>query len=151
MRVLVADDDSTYRSLLDDLLRKWDFEVVLACNGREALEVMRRDDAPRLIILDWMMPEMDGFEVARTIRSEKPDESTYILLITSSRKKEDVMKVLVCGADDYLIKPFDPMDLQVHLRTAVRFLHLQEELNELRRSRQGEEIGSARRIPWGRA
>lgn len=145
MRVLVADDDSTYRSLLDDLLTKWDFEVVLACNGREALEVMRRDDAPRLIILDWMMPEVDGFEVARTIRSEKPDENAYILLITSSRKKEDVMKVLVCGADDYLIKPFDPMDLQVHLRTAVRFIHLQEELNELRRSRRSEAAGLTQR------
>ena len=141
MRVLVADDDPLYRNLLENLLTNWSFDVALACNGREALDVMRQDNAPQLIILDWMMPEVDGFEVARTIRNEKPDQNAYILLITGSRKKEDVMKVLVCGADDYLMKPFDPIDLKVHLRTATRFIHMQDELNELRQFRKGGEIG----------
>ena len=132
MRILVADDDPMYRSLLGDLLRQWQFEPVTVSNGRAALEMLQRPDGPRLIILDWMMPEMDGFEVTRTIRAEKATEGIYVLLITGSRNKEDVMKVLVCGADDFLIKPFEPMDLKIHLRTAMRILHLQQELKELR-------------------
>ena len=141
MRVLVADDDPTYRSLLEGLLTKWHFEVVLAVDGVEALEAMRRENPPQLVILDWMMPEVDGFEVARTIRNEKSSKDAYILMITGTRKKEDMMRVLVCGADDYLIKPFDPMDLEIHLRSATRILRLQEELDEMRRSRQSEAIG----------
>ena len=138
MQVLVADDDPVYRTLLHDLLTKWHCDVVLAANGREALEILARDNAPKLAIIDWMMPEMDGFEVTRTVRNEKPNEAVYILLITGSRNKEEVMKVLVCGADDYLIKPFDPVDLKIHLRSAMRVIHLQEELAELKRSRQDE-------------
>jgi DNA-binding response OmpR family regulator len=126
VRVLVADDDPTYRTLVTDLLTQWNFEVV------QAWEIMRRADAPSLVILDWRMPGMDGFEVAKTIRSEKPDESIFILLITGSRHKEEVMRVMVCGADDYLMKPFDPVDLKIHLRMATRLLHLQEELKRSR-------------------
>ncbi|MDY7010670.1 MAG: response regulator transcription factor [Planctomycetota bacterium] len=142
MRVLVADDDPTYRSLLEGLLTKWNFEVVSAVNGVEAMEAMRRENPPHLVILDWEMPEMDGFEVARTIRNEESGKDAYVLMITSSKKKkEDMMQVLVCGADDYLIKPFDPMDLEIHLRSALRILHLREELDELKRSCQSEAVG----------
>jgi len=132
MRVLVADDDPVYRSLLGDLLRQWQFEPVTVSNGRAALEMLQRPEGPRLAILDWMMPQMDGFEVARAIRADKATEDIYVLLITGSRNKEEVMKVLVCGADDYLIKPFQPIDLKLHLRTAMRIQHLQQELKELR-------------------
>ena len=132
MRVLVADDDPTYRSLLQDLLTKWHFEVVLASDGSEALEVMAGDDPPRLVVLDWEMPQVDGFEVAKAIRDDKAVRNAYVLMITGSRRKNDIMRVLVCGADDYLIKPFEPMDLKIHLRSAMRILHLQEELDELK-------------------
>lgn len=134
MRVLVADDDPTYRSLLNDLLTKWQFEVVLAADGAEALEVMEREDPPQLVILDWEMPEVDGFEVARTIRYGKSGKDAYVLMITGAQRKKDMMRILACGADDYLIKPFDPMDLKIHLRSAMRILHLQQELDELRQS-----------------
>ncbi len=132
MRVLVADDDPTYRTLVTDLLIQWNFEVVQACDGRQAWEIMRQADAPSMVILDWRMPGMDGFEVSKMIRSEKADESIFILLITGSRHKEEVMRVMVCGADDYLMKPFDPVDLKIHLRMATRLLHLQEELKRSR-------------------
>jgi len=132
MRILVADDDPTYRSLLGDMLGMWDFEVVLAADGTDALTIMRSADAPQLAILDWMMPGLDGFEIAKTIRDEKPEDSPYILLITGGRNKEEVGRVLVCGADDYLIKPFEPLDLKIHLRSALRILRLQEEIRELR-------------------
>ena len=134
MRVLVADDDPTYRSVLEYLLTEWHFEVVLASDGVEALAVMEGDDPPQLAILDWEMPEVDGFEVARTIRAGKGGRAVYVLMITGSKKKQDMMQVLVCGADDYLIKPFDPMDLKIHLRSAMRILHFQAELAEMKRA-----------------
>lgn len=132
MRILVADDDAVYRSLLERLLGEWQFDVQLVSDGVEAMEVMSGSDPPKLLILDWDMPRMDGFEVARAVRGERRTAGTYILLITGTRNKQDVMQVLVSGADDYLIKPFDPMDLKVHLRGAMRVLELQQELEELK-------------------
>ena len=134
MRILVADDDATYRSLLRDLLTQWHFEVTLVSDGLQALAVMEGDDPPHLAVLDWEMPGLDGFDVAKIVRDGKYGKNPYILMITGSRKKTDVMRVMVCGADDYLIKPFDPMDLKIHLRNAMRIVHLQEELEELRPS-----------------
>jgi len=143
MRVLVADDDATYQSLLQDLLTKWGFEVLLASDGLEALEVMAKPDPPQVVILDWEMPEMDGFEVARTIRNDESVRDTYVLMITGSRKKQDIMQVLVCGADDYLIKPFDSTDLRIHLRSAMRIVQLQAELDELRKDSRSRRTAQA--------
>jgi len=134
MRVLVADDDPVYRSLLSQLFNEWHFEVELAGDGVEAWEILQGEDPPRLVVLDWMMPNMDGFEVCKKIRSEPGCKNTYVLIMTSSRKKAEIMKVVVAGADDYLIKPFDPMDLKIHLRSAIRVLKLQEELDKLTRA-----------------
>jgi len=133
MRVLVADDDPAYRSLLQNLLAEWNYEVLEACDGNEAWQAMQEPEKPNLVILDWMMPGMDGFELARLIRSDPSIENTYVILVTGTRNKEDIMKVLVCGADDYLLKPFDPMDLKIHLRSATRIIHLQEDLSDLKR------------------
>ena len=132
MQVLVADDDATYRGLLYDLLTKWHFEVVLAVDGQEALERMQADEPPRIALLDWEMPGMDGFQVARTIRATVGGGRAYVLMVTGSRRKNDLMQVLVCGADDYLIKPFDPMDLQIRMRTAMRIVNLQTEVEDLK-------------------
>lgn len=132
MRVLVADDDPTYRSLLADMLTKWNFEPEVVSDGVEALAVMETANPPLLVILDWEMPRVDGFEAARTIRNDLSGQDAYILIITGSRKKQDIMQVLVCGADDFLIKPFEPMDLKIHLRSAMRILHLREELDKLK-------------------
>jgi DNA-binding response OmpR family regulator len=133
MLILVADDDPTYRSLLQDLLTQWHHTVVVACDGQEAWDILQRPDGPKLVVLDWMMPQLDGFEVTRLIRNDKAEAGIYVLLITGSRNKDDILKVLVCGADDYLIKPFDPTDLKIHLRSAMRILHLEAELAEVRR------------------
>lgn len=133
MRVLIADDDPTYRTLLQDLLTKWHFETVTAVDGAEALDVMGRPDAPSLLLLDWDMPNVDGFEVARTIRARSSENEPYVLMVTACADKDSLMRVMVCGADDYLIKPFDPTDLKIHLRCAVRIIHLRDEVAELRR------------------
>jgi len=132
MRVLIADDDPLYRSLLEELLRKWHFDVVSTSDGLAAEQVMSQPDRPRLAILDWNMPGLDGVEVTKSIRSRDDAKPAYVLMITGTRSKAEMMRVLVSGADDYLIKPFDPMDLQIHVRTGVRLIHLQQELEELR-------------------
>jgi DNA-binding response OmpR family regulator len=118
--------------MLQELLTQWHFEVILASDGQEALEVMDGEDSPQLVLLDWEMPEIDGFEVARSIRGGDAGHRAYVLMITGNKQDSDIMKVLVSGADDYLIKPFDPIDLKIHIRSAMRILHLQEELDELR-------------------
>ncbi|MBS3733733.1 MAG: response regulator transcription factor [Phycisphaerae bacterium] len=132
MRVLIADDDATYRQWLEMLLSSWGFDPQVVCDGDEAMAALRRKDAPRLILVDWCMPGADGFEVARFIRRQAHTRDAYVLMITGSRRKEDMLQVLVCGADDYLLKPFDPMDLKIHLRSATRILGLTEELEKLR-------------------
>lgn len=128
MKILVADDDAVYRSLLERMLKQWDYEVVLASDGQEALEVLHGPAPPRLVILDWMMPQVDGFEVCRRIRQTNPESDYYIILLTGSRQKEEIIKALVAGADDYLLKPFDPLDLKIRLRAARRILDLQSAL-----------------------
>lgn len=132
MLVLVADDDPVYRDLMNTLLGQWGFEVTLAADGNQAWEILQRPNAPNLVILDWMMPGMDGFEVCRRIREAKGADSTYVLIMTGGCNREELIKVVVVGADDYMIKPFEPLDMKVRLRTATRILNMQEELRRLR-------------------
>lgn len=151
MKILVADDDAVYCSLLERMLTQWDYQVVTAYDGQEALNILRGSDPPRLVILDWMMPQLDGFEVCRTMRQMHPEGDFYIILLTGSRQKEEIIKVLVAGADDYLLKPFDPLDLKIRLRAARRVLDLQAALTAARRwgasrgSLQARGIG----LGWG--
>jgi len=133
MHVLIADDDPVYRALLRSLLEHWKCDVTVTSDGREAWERIRSDDSIDLVLLDWMMPEMDGYEVCRSIRQSNDLRGVYILMLTGSRQKEEIVKVLVAGADDYLIKPFEPQDLQIRIRAAKRIIDLQQELADLRR------------------
>lgn len=137
MRVLVADDDPVFCALMQRLLQGWHFDVVLAADGVEAWEILGGDDPPRLVLLDWMMPGMDGYEVCKMMRNQKGRKNVYVMIVTGTRKKDDIMKVVLAGADDYLIKPFDPVDLKIRLRNAMRVLHLQDDLDELRRAKGG--------------
>jgi DNA-binding response OmpR family regulator len=125
MKILIADDDAVYRSLLERMLEQWDYQVVTTCDGQEAMDVLSGGDPPRVVILDWMMPRVDGFEVCRRLRQMEGGADFYIILLTGSRLKEEIIKVLVAGADDYLLKPFDPLDLKIRLRAAHRILDLQ--------------------------
>jgi DNA-binding response OmpR family regulator len=132
MKILVADDDAIYRDLLERMLVQWDYQVVTSCDGQEAMDVLCGSDPPRVVILDWMMPQVDGFEVCRRLRQMEGGGDFYIILLTGSRLKEEVIKVLVAGADDYLMKPFDPLDLKIRLRAARRILDLQSALADRR-------------------
>lgn len=128
MKILIADDSPTYRLLLEALLNGRGYEVLAAGNGLEALSILQGDDAPRLAILDWMMPEMDGIQVCREIRKRPGKLYKYILLLTGKDRKEDVVEGLEAGADDYLSKPFDEQELTARLGTGRRVLDLEDQL-----------------------
>jgi len=134
MKILVADDDIVYRTLMEGLLSQWGYDVAVAPNGLEAWEVIKSDEPPNIAIVDWMMPEMDGFELCRKVREDHTIQNLYLLLFTGSYKKQEIIKVLVVGADDYLIKPFEQLDLKMRLRAASRIIELQEEVERLKRS-----------------
>jgi two-component system cell cycle response regulator len=128
MKVLVADDEAVSRKLLETTLHRWGYEVVTAHDGLEALRMLREPEAPKLAILDWLMPGLDGVQICREIRGQRSEPYTYILLLTGKNSKCDVIEGLDAGADDYVIKPFDSQELQVRLRTGKRILYLQEQL-----------------------
>ncbi|MBZ5612018.1 MAG: diguanylate cyclase [Acidobacteriia bacterium] len=128
MKILIADDSIVSRHLLEATLRKWGYDVVVACDGVEALEALQREDTPALAILDWMMPGLTGPEVCSKIRQLAREPYTYILLLTSKSQKEDLIEGMEAGADDYITKPFDQHELQVRLRAGTRLVDMQAEL-----------------------
>ena len=128
MKILVAEDDSVTRRLLKISLERWQYQVALASNGAEALDVLIGEDAPKLAILDWVMPGMDGVDVCRALRKRETGSYIYALLLTSKAAKGDLLEGLKAGADDYLIKPFDLLELQARLWTGQRILALQDQL-----------------------
>ena len=128
MKVLIADDEPVSRCLVERLLRRWNYDVIIAHDGLEASRILQLPDAPKLVVFDWMMPGMDGAQLCRQIRDRVEEPYTYILLLTGKRSKTDVIEGLEAGADDYITKPFEPQELKVRLRTGKRIICLQDQL-----------------------
>ena len=128
MRILIAEDDAVSRRLLEATLTKWDYEVVVTADGTQALEALKKPDAPSLAVLDWMMPGLDGSEVCRQLRQTIGDRLLYVLLLTAKGSKDDIVQGLTAGADDYVVKPFDRAELKARLDVGQRILRLQTEL-----------------------
>jgi two-component system cell cycle response regulator len=128
MLVLIADDETVSRRMLAKMLTDCGYQVITAGDGAEAWRILERPDAPRLAILDWMMPEMTGPALCREVRKLKREPYTYVLLLTARTDKQDVVEGMDSGADDYVTKPFDAQELQVRLRAGRRILDLQDEL-----------------------
>jgi len=128
VKILIAEDDAISRRLLETILRKWGYDVVVAYDGGQAWEELQKEDAPRLAILDWMMPEMDGVEVCGKVRERTNSAYVYILLLSAKSQREDLVKGMESGADDYITKPFDANELKVRLRAGRRILDLQTQL-----------------------
>src|SRR5262245_17022825 len=128
MKVLVADDDAVHRHLLDETLSGWGYHPVFAENGPDALRVLQADDAPDLVLLDWMMPGLDGDQVCLRVRQSPRNRYLYILLLTVKRERADLLRGLEAGADDYLCKPFDLSELKARLNSGRRIMLLQNEL-----------------------
>jgi diguanylate cyclase (GGDEF)-like protein len=131
-RVLVADDDLVTRMMLSATLADWGLEVIQAEDGEKALDVLRAPDPPQLALVDWNMPVKDGLEVCRELRRGAPEPYIYIIILTSMNKSEDVVAGLGSGADDYVIKPYNPGELRVRLKAGDRIVRLQSELIEAR-------------------
>ena len=151
VKVLIADDSIVSRHLLEATLRKWGYEVTVACDGVEALHALEQDDAPALVILDWMMPGMTGLEVCHKIRERTREPYVYILLLTSKSQKEDLIEGMDAGADDYITKPFDQHELQVRLRAGTRLVNLQAELLSAREALREQATKDALTHLWNRS
>jgi diguanylate cyclase (GGDEF)-like protein len=132
MRVVAAEDNPVFQSMLKTMLTKWGYDAVIARSGTEAWRILESADAPRLAVLDWMMPGMDGLEICRRIRSANREPYVYILLLTARTEAQDLIEGMNAGADDYLTKPFNAHELRVRLQAGRRILDLQEELLKAR-------------------
>jgi DNA-binding response OmpR family regulator len=130
MKILIAEDNVTTRRILETILVKWNYDVISACDGNDAWEKLQENDPPKLIILDWMMPGINGVEICRRIRREDPVDPMYIILLTSRDEKNDVVEGLGAGADDYISKPFDTEELRARIDVGRRVVELQTALLE---------------------
>jgi diguanylate cyclase (GGDEF)-like protein len=128
IKILIADDDPISRKMLQKLIqRSWNGELRVACDGQEAWEMLQEKFSP-LVIIDWMMPRMDGIALCRKIRSAPFENYIYTILLTARDDQKDVLAGLYAGADDYVRKPFNPQELQLRINAAMRMITLQHEL-----------------------
>jgi two-component system, cell cycle response regulator len=128
MRILIAEDDGVARRLLQARLAGWGYDVVSVSDGGAAWTALQADDAPRLALLDWEMPGLDGVEVCRRVRRLGREPYRYLILLTARDRSEDIVTALEAGADDFVAKPFVPQEMQVRLRVGRRILELFAEL-----------------------
>jgi phosphoserine phosphatase RsbU/P len=149
-RILIAEDDSVSCKVLATRLQKWGYAPVITRDGYEAMVAMRAADAPPIAVLDWMMPGMDGIEVCRRLREF--NKSVYIIFLTALGAKENVYEALQAGADDYVVKPFDHLELEARIQVGLRIIGLQQALRdrvseleaalaELRAAKEGDDMG----------
>jgi len=125
MKILIADDNHFYRCALKATLSEWGYEVIAVADGKEAWEILQSDQAPKIAILDWMMPVIDGLEVCRKLRATPRREPTYVIVLTSREGKSNAVTALESGADDYITKPFDRAELAARLKVGRRIVSLQ--------------------------
>jgi len=130
MRILIADDDPHTRSLLESMLIRWGYDVVVTENGKEALEILQQVDPPPLAILDRMMPGIDGVTLCWKVREKPSARPNYLILLTGLSDQQDIVEGLRAGADDYVTKPFNIEELQARVQTGVRMINLQSSLME---------------------
>jgi DNA-binding response OmpR family regulator len=128
MRILIAEDDFTTRTMLQAVLGRWGYEVEAVADGLAAWAALGRPDAPRLALLDWTMPGLDGVEVCRRVRALALTEPPYLILLTARTQKGDIVAGLEAGANDYIAKPYDTGELQARLAVGARMLELQAAL-----------------------
>jgi len=133
MQVLVVDDSAVYRKLVSDHLRAWGFSVTVAEDGSQASAVLERADSPKLVLLDWVLPDIEGIELCQRIRAAGSSRPyIYVILLTSKDGRQDMLHAMEAGADDYLVKPFDESELRARLLVGKRILNLQDELVQAR-------------------
>ncbi|MCP4409215.1 MAG: SpoIIE family protein phosphatase [Gammaproteobacteria bacterium] len=128
MKLLIAEDDLTSRTILTAVTRKWGFDPVAVEDGEAAWQVMQGEQAPRLLLIDWMMPKLDGLALCKRIRRQHSGDPPFIILLTARSETVDIVTGLEAGANEYIAKPFENAELQARLRVGQRILDLQDEL-----------------------
>ena len=128
MRALIADDDRIATEILSNALQRMNIVVDVAHDGGTAWDRLIAGDAPSLAVIDWMMPTVDGLELCRRIRQDPALSHMYVVLLTGRDDRKDVVAGLDAGADDYIVKPFDPDELRARVQVGIRVLTLQERL-----------------------
>lgn len=126
-RVLVAEDDAMFRKILQSWLSNWGYEVTMAEDGAKAWDILQKEVRPQVLIVDWMMPALNGLELCAKVRERNQIPYQYILLATAKDAKQDLVRGLEAGADDYLTKPFERSELRARLRASNRILTLQDD------------------------
>ena len=126
--ILLAEDSPLYRRVIEGHLTEWGFDLVCAKDGRTAWKLLTQPDAPRLALLDWVLPEIDGIELCRRLRSQGHEPYTYAILLTAKSQKQEMLEAMDAGADDFLAKPFDPLELKARLMVGKRIVDLQQKL-----------------------
>jgi DNA-binding response OmpR family regulator len=130
MRILIAEDDATSRIVLATVLTKDGYDVTATDDGGAAWEVLKKPNAPRLAILDLMMPGIDGLELVRRVRAIPSAAPPYLIIVSTKSEKADVISALDAGANDYLTKPFDPGELRARIEVGRRMIEMRFQLNE---------------------
>jgi diguanylate cyclase (GGDEF)-like protein len=151
VKILVADDDPVSLRMIERMLQHIGYDVITADNGRKAADILSAAGGPRLSLIDWMMPQLDGPGLCREIRDRSDDLYTYILLLTAKHSREDVVIGLKAGADDYLTKPFHPAELEARLNTGRRILRLEDKLVEAREEMRFKATHDGLTSLWNRA
>jgi sigma-B regulation protein RsbU (phosphoserine phosphatase) len=127
MKVLVAEDDAFYSRILQSVLRD-EYEVLVAEDGNRAWKILQSEEAPRLALLDWQMPGLDGLEVCRKVRANPAMDGFYLVIATVRQSLNDVLAGFEAGASDYITKPFHAQELRARLRVGGRVIELQAAL-----------------------
>jgi DNA-binding response OmpR family regulator len=130
MKIMIAEDEEISRVMLQTCLENWGYDVKVACDGQEALDIMQAPDAPQIAILDWMMPKMEGPVLCHELRRQEREDPLYLILLTSRDKGKDIILGLQAGADDLIAKPYDSGELQARINVGKRILRLHGQLGE---------------------
>ena len=135
MHILVVEDSPVYRRLLTSHLQEWGFPFIIAKDGSEAWTLLQRQGCPKLVLMDWVLPGIDGIELCRRIRSADSGNSyLYVILLTGKDCKQDRLEAMEAGADDYLMKPFDQLELKARLLVGKRIVGFHEQFALTRES-----------------
>lgn len=149
-QVLLAEDDAVVRLLLRHWLTSWGYDVLQAADGAEAWKILEQENPPKLIVLDWMMPGLDGIELCRRVRQRSTAYYQYILMVTGRSDLGHVVHALESGADDCIAKPFEESELKARLTVAKRILALQDELIAAREALRLQTMKDALTGLWNR-
>jgi signal transduction histidine kinase len=133
MKLLIADDELTTRALLGRAARKWGYEVVEVMDGVSAMAELESPDPPRIALLDWVMPGIEGVEICRRLVESPRDHLIYTILLTSREEKDDLVYALDSGAHDYVIKPVHREELRSRVAVGRRVVDAHDKLVELNR------------------